>query len=112
MPRIKICKEEGCHNAQTTSGYCRLHYLKYWKKIKADVQERSAKRLNNYIEAICRKNPKKYVEVIKDEINQDRIGKVETGHRDVDDLYHIFNEATYEEDINRLIQDLKIEKDF
>jgi len=111
MPKIKICKEEGCHNAQTTAGYCRLHYLRNWKQIKQEHQERAAKRLNRYIEAVVKQHPKKYIEVIKEEINSGKIKKREE-FDEMDDLYRLFNEPTYEEEIERLIRDLKIQKDF
>ena len=44
--KIKICIEEGCKNVQTTKDYCRLHYLKNWKKIKVLQQKKAAERLN------------------------------------------------------------------
>ncbi|MBI2092908.1 MAG: hypothetical protein HYT75_07960 [Deltaproteobacteria bacterium] len=111
MAKIKICKEEGCHNEQTTGGYCRLHYLRNWKTIKKEQQEKAVKRLNRYIEAICRKHPTKYVEVIKEEINSKKIRR-DDAYSEVDDLYHLFNEPSYDEEIERLIKELKIEKEF
>jgi len=112
MARIKICKEQGCHNAQTTAGYCRFHYLKNWKQIKKDEEEKSAKRLNRYIESVCKKHPKKYVEEIKENINKGKYDIDGQNRDDMDDLYRIFSEPSYEEDIERLIKDLKIEKRF
>lgn len=112
MARIKICKEEGCHNAQTTAGYCRVHYLKNWRRIKKEQQERAAKRLNRYIEAIYHKHPKKYIEVIKEDINSDKFKRHEEVSEELDELYRLFNEPTYEEEVERLIKDLKIEKNF
>jgi hypothetical protein len=111
MAKIKICKEDGCHNAQTTAGYCRLHYLQNWKQIKEEQQEKAAKRLNRYIEAIVKKHPTKYVEVIKGEINSKKFTK-EEGHEEMDELYRLFNEPSYDEEVERLIKDLKIEKEF
>lgn len=112
MSKIKICKEEGCHNSQTTSGFCRLHYLKNWKNIKREQQERAAKKLNRYIEAICRKHPDKYIEVIKDEIKTKKFKTHDDSNEEMDDLYRLFNEPTYEEEVERLIKELKIEKNF
>ncbi|OGQ50244.1 MAG: hypothetical protein A3I09_02470 [Deltaproteobacteria bacterium RIFCSPLOWO2_02_FULL_47_10] len=112
MSRIRICKEENCHNVQTTGGYCRLHYLKNWKKIKQETSTRAAKRLSRYIDSICKEHPKKYLEVIKEDINSDKFKKRDNTTDEVDELYRIFNEPTYEEDIERLIHDLKIEKGF
>lgn len=112
MARIKICKEKGCHNAQTAGGFCRLHYLRNWKQIKEEAQEKAAKRLNRYIEAVCKEHPKKYVEVIKEDINNNKIRKLDNASEEMDDLYRLFNEPTYEEEIESLIKDLKIEKNF
>lgn len=113
MPRLKICKEESCHNLQTTSGYCRLHYLKHWKRLKKEAHERATKRLNRYIESVIEKHPKKYIEVIKEDLRSSNFPKDSDPYAsELDEIYHLFSESTYEEDIERLIQDLKIEKNF
>lgn len=112
MAKIRICKEAGCNNAQTTKGYCRLHYLKNWKHIKAEKQREAARRLNKYIEAIVEKHPDKYVEVLKKEIKSRRFEKninEEYGtNSDMDDVFKIFNEPGYENEVEKLIRDLKI----
>ena len=59
MARIKICKEEECHNSVTTRGYCRLHYLRNWKRIRDAHKQVAARRLNRYIEQVCKENPEK-----------------------------------------------------
>jgi hypothetical protein len=114
MTKIRICKEEGCNNSQTTKGYCRLHYLRNWKLIKAAKQKDAAKRLNKYIENIVDKHPDRYVEVIKREIKSRRFEKnvVEEYGQDIDDVYKLFNDPGYDAEIERLIQDLKVEKKF
>jgi len=112
--KIKICKEEGCDNTQTTGGYCRLHYLKNWKKLKTKKQKKAATRLNKYIEGIVEKHPDRYMDVIKKEIRSphfDRISK-EDQVQDMDDIYRIFNDPGYEGDIEKLIRDLKVEDKF
>lgn len=116
MAKIRICKEPGCNNTQTTKGYCRLHYLKNWKKIKAEKQKFAAKRLNKYIENIVEKHPDRYVEVIKKNLKSRRFEKNiidEYGEdQDMDDVYKLFNDPGYEGDIEKLIRDLKIEDKF
>lgn len=116
MAKIRICKEPGCNNAQTTKGYCRLHYLKNWKEIKAAKQKESARRLNKYIENIVARHPDKYVEVLKKEIKSRRfeknINEEYGGGEDLDDVYKIFNDPGYEGEIEKLIHDLKIEEKF
>lgn len=114
MAKIRICKEQGCNNAQTTKGYCRLHYLKNWKKIKAKKQKDAAKRLNQYIENIVAKNPDRYMEVLKKEIRSDKFDKYmpDEYSSEMDDLYKIFNDAGYDGEVEKLIRNLKLEGKF
>jgi len=112
--KIKICKEEGCNNTQTTRGFCRLHYLKNWKKLKTKKQKKAASRLNKYIESIVEKHPDRYMEVIKKEIRNPKFGRIagEDQRSELDDVYRIFNDPGYEEDIDKMIRDLKVEDKF
>ena len=113
--KIKICKEEGCQNAVTTKGYCRLHYLQHWKEIKAESRHKAAKRLNNYVEGICRKSPKGYVKEIKNELSGEAVEK-----RDIDDNYasseieSILEDLGYNDDnqVDRLISRIKIDESY
>lgn len=111
--RIRICKEEDCQNAQTTAGYCRLHYLRNWKRLKEEKQKVSAERLNKYVDRMSRRFPGRYVDEIKKEL---RRGVFEDGPAPVDDEAEAFSspfaEAEYKEEIDQLLHDLKIEKDF
>ncbi len=115
MPRIKICKEANCHNAATTAGYCRLHYLKNWKKIKERRRQAAARKLNAYIESVVKKHPDRYMEVIKRDIRNPHFDKYiqETfGYDDEDEASDIFGEPAYDEEVEKLIRDLKLEKDY
>lgn len=115
MARIRICKDKECQDAATTEGYCRLHYLKHWKDIRDEKKQKAAKKLNQYIEYICKKHPDRYMEVIKKNLRS----------RDFDGrVGNLFDEegspgpglpftgADYEEEVERLISELKVEKDF
>lgn len=111
--KIKICKEEGCHNSQTTTGYCRLHYLKNWKKIKKKAERAAAERLNKYVERMVRQFPDKYVEEIKKDLRTRHFEQqMEDEFGDTDAVFRLFNDPNYDEEINQLIHDLKIEKEF
>ncbi len=113
MPRIKICKHKDCHNEATTAGYCRLHYIQNWKKIKKENEIKSAKRLNSYIESICQKHPDRYMEVIKKDIhNQDFDDHQGEQFGYEEESSNLFDEAAYDEDIIHLVKKLKIDKDY
>lgn len=114
MARIRICKDPDCKNAETTEGYCRLHYLKNWKQIKEETRKKAAKRLNRYIEHVVKHHPDRYLEIIKKEIRSpsfDRQIEEKFGYDDGDSTT-IFDEPTYEEEIEKLIKELKVEKGF
>lgn len=115
MAKIKICKTKGCNNAATTAGYCRLHYLMNWRRLKETKQRDAAERLNKYIDKIVEKHPDKYVEIIKKELKSRRFEKnvtEEYGADQIDDVYQIFSDPGFEGDVETLIKNLRIEKKF
>ena len=114
MSRIRICREEGCHNAATTGGYCRLHYLKYWRHIRDDKRKKAAKKLDRYIESVVAKHPDRYMEVIKKDLRSPNFGRFVDEHfaGEEDDELDLEEEEAYDEDIDLLIKQLKIEKGF
>lgn len=65
----KMCRESGCENLATTKGYCRLDYIKNWKKIKRKEMILKEGKLNQYIEELVSKYPDKYIEVIRQDLS-------------------------------------------
>lgn len=118
MPRIKICKAKDCRNAQTTGGYCRLHYLQNWKKIKLEQKKKAAKNLNRYVESIMRRNPDRFVEEIKKDIRSRDFGeRVEeeyggSSFGETEDSWTPFDTETSDEEISDIVSHIKSEKDF
>ncbi len=49
----------------STLRYCRLHYIKNWKRIKKKESILKEKRLDIYIEELVSKYPDKYIETIR-----------------------------------------------
>jgi hypothetical protein len=65
----KMCRETACENLATTKGYCRLDYIKNWKKIKRKEMILKEGKLNQYIEELVSKYPEKYIDVIRQDLN-------------------------------------------
>ena len=65
----KMCRETGCENLSTTKGYCRLDYIKNWKKIKRKEMILKEGKLNQYIEELVNKYPEKYIDVIRQDLS-------------------------------------------
>ena len=114
MAKIKICKEEDCKNSQTTGGYCRLHYLKHWKILQLEKKKKAAKNLNRYVESILKKHPDKYIEVIKKDLRSKKFDEIVDKQfgGDLEESESLFEPRSYDEDIEKFLNDLKIEKDF
>ncbi len=66
------CREVACEGLGTTGGYCRLHYIKNWKKIKRKELILKEGKLNQYIEELVAKYPDKYIEAIRHDLVSDK----------------------------------------
>lgn len=71
-PGESVCREVACEGLATTGGYCRLHYIKNWKKIKRKELILREKKLNQYIEELVAKYPDKYIEAIRQDLASDK----------------------------------------
>lgn len=67
-----VCREVACEGLATSGGYCRLHYIKNWKKIKRKEVILKEKKLNQYIEELVVKYPDKYIEAIRQDLANDK----------------------------------------
>ncbi len=111
--KIKLCKEPGCSNQQTTMGFCRLCYLKNWKKIRGERKRKAAKNLNKYIDNILRSRPDAPSDALQGHLKSE-----DTFTRSLDDVF--FNDSVREvmedlgvrEDMDRLINSIKVDEDF
>jgi hypothetical protein len=67
-----VCREVACEGLATSAGYCRLHYIKNWKKIKRKEVILKEGKLNQYIEELVAKYPDKYIEAIRQDLASDK----------------------------------------
>jgi hypothetical protein len=67
-----VCRETACESLATTLSYCRLHYIKNWKKIKRKEVILKEGKLNQYIEELVVKYPDKYIEAIRQDLASDK----------------------------------------
>lgn len=67
-----VCREVACELMSTTGGYCRMHYIKNWKKIKRKEMILKERKLNSYIEELVSKYPDKYIEAIRQDLASEK----------------------------------------
>lgn len=103
----------GCVSEQTTDGFCRLHYLKNWKKIRTEKKKKSLRSLNKYIDNIIKTAPDRYVDTLKENLrNPLDFGSSTTGYFSRDDFDNVVDDLGYKEDIDVLIDNIKVDKSF
>jgi hypothetical protein len=82
--KVKSCRIKACDGAATTKNYCRLHYIVKWQEKKNKEIGRKEKMLDNYVKAITKKYPDKYLGVIKEDLANDKQFKKTVDELDID----------------------------
>jgi hypothetical protein len=68
----EVCREVACEGLATTGGYCRMHYIKNWKKIKVKEVILKEGKLTHYIAELVAKYPEKYIDAIRDDLSSEK----------------------------------------
>ncbi len=110
--KIKICKDKGCDNEETTAGYCRYHYLRNWKEIKREERKHAVKSLNRYIEHICTKYPDQYVAAVKRDLASPDFFSRQADNFLGEEGDALMQELTGGAGIAKLISQLKVDRDY
>ena len=71
LPTQIECREASCENLATTGQYCRMHYIKNWRRIKLKEAILLDGRLQRYIAELVDKYPDKYIEAIQHDLQTD-----------------------------------------
>lgn len=108
---IALCKETDCMDMQTTGDFCRLHYIKNWKKIKTNESKAFNLPVEEYITKVLLKKIKKNNASLVNEIekmeNKDEWKTTKpdysTGEEEFKDLDEIF---INDEDLDDILNDL------
>lgn len=66
------CVEKSCDHPATTFGYCRLHYIMNWKDIQKKKVILSEGKLQDMIEGLVKRYPKKYIKMILADLSDDK----------------------------------------
>lgn len=64
-----LCRVRECDQPSVVEGYCRYHYLLFWKKIQVRKKILSEGKLEKYIEELTSRYPTKYLDLIKKDLS-------------------------------------------
>lgn len=110
---IKLCREKDCKNEQTTMGFCRLHYLKNWKKIREKQRKKATVSLNKYVEYMMKKHPDDFIENIKGDLRHaGRFQKKAEQFFGEDDFHDIMDEVDIGEAVDLILDNMKVDESY
>ncbi len=66
-----LCRVKDCDQPAVVEGYCRYHYLFYWKKIQNRKKILSEGKLEQYIEELTSRYPLKFLELIRKDLSSE-----------------------------------------
>ncbi len=88
----RYCRVRECDQASAVDGYCRYHYLLFWKNIQVRKKILSEGKLERYIEELTARYPDKYLEMLKKDLRSEKeflaaIQELEIDEAGVDNEY-------------------------
>jgi len=68
----RYCRVKDCDQIATVDGYCRYHYLLFWKRIQVRKKILSEGKLSRYIEELTARYPDKYLEMLRKDLRSEK----------------------------------------
>jgi hypothetical protein len=92
------CRDVTCESVATTGQYCRMHYIKNWKKIKQREELMREGKLNRFIEELVLKYPDKYIEAIRHDLAHDQEFAKVVADLEIDEVVEASDDFSDDED--------------
>jgi hypothetical protein len=68
----RYCRVRDCDQLASVDGYCRYHYLLYWKKIQIRKKILSEGKLERYVEELTARYPDKFLEMLRKDLRSEK----------------------------------------
>lgn len=68
----RYCRVKDCDQISTVDGYCRYHYLLFWKKIQVRKKILSEGKLERYIEELTARYPDKFLDMLRKDLRSEK----------------------------------------
>jgi hypothetical protein len=68
----RYCRVKDCDQLSTVDGYCRFHYLLYWKKIQVRKKILSEGKLERYVEELTARYPDKFLDMLRKDLRSEK----------------------------------------
>lgn len=81
-----LCKVRDCDEISTTEGYCRYHYLMYWKMIQRRREILKSGKLQKYIDELTSHLPDKYLKIMRKDLSSEKDFMMTIQNLNIDDV--------------------------
>lgn len=68
----RYCRVKDCDQLSSVDGYCRYHYLLFWKKIQVRKKILTEGKLERYIEDLTARYPDKFLDVLRKDLRSEK----------------------------------------
>lgn len=68
----RYCRVKDCDQLASVDGYCRYHYLLFWKKIQIRKKILSEGKLERYIEELTARYPDKFLDMLRKDLRSEK----------------------------------------
>lgn len=68
----RFCRAADCDQISMVDGYCRYHYLLFWKKIQNRKKILADGKLDNYIEELTARYTDKFIEILRKDLRTEK----------------------------------------
>lgn len=68
----RYCRVRDCDQVAMVDGYCRYHYLLFWKKIQVRKKILTEGKLERYIEELTARYPDKYLDMLRKDLKSEK----------------------------------------
>lgn len=111
-----LCRSRDCDQVATVEGYCRFHYLLFWKKIQVRKKILTDGKLERYVEELTSRYPDKFLEMIRRDLRtqKDFLSAIQELEIDESNLENDFEEdtQTYIDEVRGMNETSSIDEEF
>jgi len=68
----RYCRVKDCDQLSAVDGYCRYHYLLFWKKIQVRKKILTEGKLERYVEELTSRYPDKFLDMLKKDLRSEK----------------------------------------
>jgi hypothetical protein len=100
----RYCRSRDCDQVGVVDGYCRFHYLLFWRKIQVRKKILADGKLGRYVEELTARYPDKFLEMVRRDLRteKDFLGAIQ--ELEIDESS---GENELEEDTNAYIEEVR-----